>query len=411
MILLNEAVGQSDWRSLKSVYNSAFFCSLGFFFAGFILPIIAYGYMGASAVEVAFIFALLTLGSAIFSPIAGKIVKAGRRRSAIAAGAFTRAISYIGMAIGVWISNILLLTLNSLIWGMGAAFYWVGSDAEISERVYQHNRAEAFGRREAMTSRGSVIGAFVGFSLLGYVDISAPFIFFAVMNAIGGFVVLGKYPPFRSESATSVPLKMENILAFGIAALVIAAAIDAFGMSLLSPFIELLIIYRMDTGFDFDSIIVIATIYLPPGIISSVLSSRVGRYADKANKVTLVAAASFVGSMTNIMLVVAPNLLWIAAIFMIQNVVGIAGYFVLASVFGTAYEGHAEEGFGWFGGILGIARFSGPIIGGLLWEGIDPTAPFLLIAALELLLVPIYYIGMQRYQKLLIQKGLASEEE
>ena len=408
---MNEITGLSDWKSLKSVYNSAFFCSLGFFFAGFILPIIAYGYLAASAVEVAFIFALLTLGTALFSPVAGKIVKAGRRRIAIAAGAFARALAYIGMAVGVWLGSVELLTLNSLIWGMGAAFYWVGSDAEISERVYQHNRSEAFGRREAMTSRGSVIGAFAGFSLLMIVDISAPFIFFAIMNAVGGIIVLGKYPPFRSESNTGMQLKMENIIAFGIAALVIAAAIDAFGMSLLSPFVELLIIYRMDTGFSYDSIITVATIYLPPGIVSSILSSHVGRYADKANKVTLVAAASLVGSITNIMLVIAPNLWWIAIIFMIQNVVGAAGYFVLASVFGTAYEGHAEEGFGWFGGILGIARFSGPIIGGLLWEGIDPTAPFILIAALELLLVPIYYLGMRRYQNLLIQKGVISTEE
>jgi MFS family permease len=408
---MNEVTGLSDWKSLKSVYNSAFFCSLGFFFVGFILPIIAYGYLEASAVEVAFIFALLTLGTAIFSPIAGKIVKAGQRRSAIAAGALARAFSYIGMAFGVWLGSIALLTLNSLIWGMGAAFYWVGSDAEISERVYHHNRSEAFGRREAMTSRGSVIGAFVGFSLLMLVDLSAPFLFFSVMNAIGGFIVLGKYPPFRSEASTATPLKMGNILAFGIAALVIAAAIDAFGMSLLSPFVELLIIYRMDTGFSYDSIATVALIYLPPGIVSSVLSGYVGRYADKANKVTLVAAASLVGSITNIMLVIAPNLWWIAIIFMIQNVVGIAGYFVLASVFGTAYEGHAEEGFGWFSGILGLARFSGPIIGGLLWEGIDPTAPFILIAMMELLLVPIYYLGMQRYQNLLIQKGIVNPEE
>jgi MFS family permease len=403
---MNEITGLSDWEGLKSVYNSAFFCSLGFFFVSFIIPIVSYGYLSASAVEVAFIFALLTLGTAFFSPVAGKIVKAGRRRTAIAAGAIARAFSYIGMAIGIWVGSIELLTLNSLIWGMGAAFYWVGSDAEISERVYQHNRSEAFGRREAMTSRGSVIGAIVGFSLLGFIDISAPFIFFAIMNAIGGLIVLGKHPPFCSGKSTVLPLKMENILAFGIAALVVAAAIDAFGMSLLSPFVELLIIYRMDTGFSFDSIMTVALIYLPPGIVSSILSSHVGRYADKANKVTLVAAASSVGSITNIMLVIAPNLWWIAIIFMIQNVVGIAGYFVLASVFGTAYEGHAEEGFGWFSGILGLAKFSGPIIGGLLWEGIDPTAPFILIATMELLLVPIYYFGMQRYQNLLIEKSL-----
>ena len=59
----------SDWKALTSVYTSAFFCSLGFFVVSFLIPIIAYGYMDASAIEVALVFSLLTLGSAMFSPI------------------------------------------------------------------------------------------------------------------------------------------------------------------------------------------------------------------------------------------------------------------------------------------------------------------------------------------------------
>jgi len=134
----------SDWSSLKSVYNSAFVCSLGFFFVSFLLPIIAYDTMGASGTQVALIFALLTLGSAIFSPIVGKYAKAEKRRISIFIGSSIRGIAYLGMTGSIWFNSINFLILNSLLWGIGAAFYWVGMDAEISERVIRENRSAAF---------------------------------------------------------------------------------------------------------------------------------------------------------------------------------------------------------------------------------------------------------------------------
>ena len=118
----------SDWASLKSVYNSAFLCSLGFFMVSFLIPIVAYNTMGASATQVALVFSMLTLGTAVFSPVAGRIARRGRRREFILGGALVRAVAYLGMTVSIWLSDINLLILNSLVWGMGAAFYRVGSD-------------------------------------------------------------------------------------------------------------------------------------------------------------------------------------------------------------------------------------------------------------------------------------------
>ncbi len=93
--MLEDAPKTSDWRALKSVYDSAFFCSLGFFVIRFLIPIIAYVSMGASATEVALVFSLLTLGVAIFSLVAGRIAKRGRRRESIFFGATIRAVAYL----------------------------------------------------------------------------------------------------------------------------------------------------------------------------------------------------------------------------------------------------------------------------------------------------------------------------
>jgi len=407
--MIIDAPKRSNWKALTSVYNSAFFCSFGFFVVRFLIPIIAYESMGATATEVALVFSLLTLGIAIFSPIAGKIAKRGRRRSTIFVGTTVRAIAYIGMAISVMLNDKYILIINSLLWGLGAAFYRVGSDAEISERVLHENRAEAFGKREASNGKGSVIGAILGFTIL----LSFPeaglvlvFLFFAVMNIIGGIVVIVKRPPLEKISDNIRPIGAKSIIGLGIATLIIAAAIDTFITALMSPFVELFIIDQFTSD-----LTLIALIYLPGGIISGVFGSHLGRFADHKNKVVIVSAAVIIGAISTLALVFMPfilswpfNLISIAILFSIGSVAGIMAYTVMSSVFGTAYEGRASEGFGMFEAAMGFSRFTAPLVGGFLWDFLDPSAPFLLVGLSGFILVPIYVYGMKQYEQTRIEQ-------
>ena len=402
--MIEDGLRGSNWKALTSIYNSAFFCSFGFFVVRFLIPIIAYGSMGATATEVALVFSLLTLGVAIFSPVAGKFAKRGRRRSSIFVGTTVRAIAYIGMGISVIFNDKYILIINSLLWGLGAAFYKVGSDAEISERVLHKNRAEAFGKREASNGKGSVIGAFLGFTIL----LSFPesglilvFLFYAVMNLIGGSIVIVRRPPLEIVSDTIKAAGAKSIIGLGIAALVIAAAIDTFITSLLSPFVELYIIDQFTSDLS-----LIALIYLPGGIISGVFGSHLGRFADHKNKVVIVSAAVAIGAISTLALVFMPlilpwpfNLASIAILFSIGSVTGIMAYTVMSSVFGAVYEGRASEGFGLFEAAMGFSRFTAPLVGGLLWDFLNPTTPFLLVGLSGFILIPIYVYGMRQYER------------
>jgi MFS family permease len=406
--MLEDANSTSDWRSLKSVYDSAFFCSLGFFIVRFLIPIIAYSYMGASATEVALVFSLLTLGSAVFSPVAGKFAKRGRRRESILLGATVRALAYIGMASAIWFNSVLLLILNSLVWGMGAAFYLVGSDAEISERVLTENRAEAFGRRAAANGRGSVIGAFIGFTILFSFEGNAipVFIFYAATNIIGGIVVIWKRPPLEKLREVSTEVLVKSAIGIGLAALVIAAAIDTFITALLSPFVELYILEVFTTDIQ-----LVALVYLPGGILAGALGGYMGRFADHASKIGIVSGAVIVGAVSTLGLVFIPafvtppyDLLLVAGLFATSSLTAILAYTVMSSVFGTAYAGRASEGFGLFESVMGFSRFLAPLVGGILWDFLNPTAPFILVGLSGFILVPIYAYGMKNYEQAIQQQ-------
>lgn len=399
----------SDWKALKSVYDSAFFCSLGFFIVRFLIPIIAYTYMGASATEVALVFSLLTLGSAVFSPVAGRFAKRGRRRESIFLGASVRAVAYIGMASAIWFNSIMMLILNSLLWGLGAAFYQVGSDAEISERVLTENRSEAFGRRAASNGRGSVIGAFIGFTILfSFNGNPIPvFLFYAVTNIIGGLVVIRKRPPLEKLRETSREILVKSAIGVGIAALVLAAAIDTFITALLSPFVELYILEVFTTDIQ-----LVAMVYLPGGILAGALGGYMGRFADHASKIGIVSGAVIVGAVSTLGLVFIPafvappyDLVIVAGLFAISSVTAILAYTVMSAVFGTAYEGRASEGFGLFESVMGFSRFSAPLVGGILWDFLNPTAPFILVGLSGFVLVPIYAYGMRKYEQAIQQQS------
>ncbi len=400
---MEEITEKSDWASLKSVYNSAFLCSLGFFFVAFLIPIVAYdpNILGATGFQVALIFALLTLGSAGFSPIAGRITKHGRRRESMLFGASVRGMSYIGMAFAISIRSIDFLILNSLIWGMGAAFYHVGSDAEISERVIRENRSEAFGKRSAANGRGQVLGTFIGFSIYFMFDLYIAFFFYAAMNVLGGLVVISdRRPPIPTRER--IFAAANSTLGKSILALVFAAAIDAFVLALLSPFVELYIFESFTTELE-----LVALLYLPGGIITAFLGGYIGKVADRSNQVAIVAGSALVVSASTITLAFLPTLtegIWygmyfVAPLFTLQIVAGTAAYTVMTSVLGTAYEGRAGEGFGRFEAAMGFARFSGPLAGGLFWDILGPMTPFIFVGLVELLLIPAYYIGMKHYQK------------
>jgi len=409
--MVDDVSQSSDWRALSSVYNSAFFCSLGFFVVSFLIPIIAYGSMGASATEVALIFSMLTLGIAIFSPVVGKIAKRGRRRKSIFIGTVIRALAYTGIAISVILGNKYILILNSLIWGLGAAFYRVGSDAEISERVLQENRAEAFGKREAANGKGSVIGAFIGFTILiSFPDtgIVIVFLLYAVTNLLGGIIVIKDRPPLESISEKVDSLNAKSFISLGIAALVLAAAIDTFISALLSPFVELYIIEKFTTD-----LALIALIYLPGGIISGMFGGYLGKFADHRNKVVIVSAAVFIGAISTLAIVFMPailpwpyNLFSIAILFSIGSVTGIMAYTVMSSIFGTAYQGRASEGFGMFEAAMGFSRFAAPLVGGVLWDYFDPSAPFILVGLSGFILVPVYVYGMKQYERAKLEQTL-----
>ncbi|MFW9869903.1 MAG: hypothetical protein ACFFEL_09775, partial [Candidatus Thorarchaeota archaeon] len=128
-------------------------------------------------------------------------------------------------------------------------------------------------------------------------------------------------------------------------------------------------------------------------------------------KVGIVSAAVIVGAMSTLGLIVIPTLIQppydliiVGILFAIGSITSITAYTVMSSVFGTAYEGRASEGFGFFEAVMGFSRFLAPLVGGVLWDYLDPTAPFILVGLSGFILVPIYAYGMRKFERIISEQ-------
>ena len=142
-----------------------------------------------------------------------------------------------------------------------------------------------------------------------------------------------------------------------------------------------------------------------------IIARYLERCADHASKIGIVSGAVIIGAMSTLGLVFIPtyitppyDLLLVAGLFATSSVTAILAYTVMSSVFGTAYEGGASEGFGLFESVMGFSRFSAPLVGGILWDFLTPSAPFILVGFSGFILVPIYAYGMKKYEQAIQQQ-------
>ena len=146
---------------LKTLQTSIFFAAQPFFIMDLLLPI--YGKdMGANAVEIGLIFSAFSIMTILMRPLVGWALDRFGRRPFFVAGMLAYALTMVAFA------------FSEQVWGMVAARFLQGAasacavlsaNAIIADVTNEGNRARAFGGLAQASSRGSIMGAFIAFTL------------------------------------------------------------------------------------------------------------------------------------------------------------------------------------------------------------------------------------------------------
>ena len=176
------------------LYTPIVLASLGLTFLAFGLPIYARA-LNASALEIGGLYSVFMLATLILRPVSGWAQDRFGRKAHLIAGLAGYALA---MGLFAIAGNLAGLYLARLVNGIAAAFTWTASSTIVADLATSGERGKAMGAVNMMSTRGQIIGALAGFTLMNMLPPGqgwqAVFSGFALMAALGAWLAWKNVP-------------------------------------------------------------------------------------------------------------------------------------------------------------------------------------------------------------------------
>jgi MFS family permease len=363
-------------QSLKTLQTSIFFVSQPFFILGLLLPIYGKG-VGANAFEIGLIFSALSVVTIIMRPIVGLALDKFGRRLFYVTGILGYALTMVGFAYSGSVWNFIGARLLQ---GTASAFAMLSASAIIADLTTENNRAQAFGKFAQASSRGSILGALIAFSLYNTPsfgestsDIDPQRILFLVFagSALIAFVIAASKLPETKQQKT-ISEQQPIIWSRPWLLLILVALVTAAAWAMTSPILILFLQEKLNARVD-----LIAWAFLPSGLIWATMPSKLGRLADRFGRKPLMVLGLVVSAFTMFVLPSITNIIWLAILWSLLALCFAAGdpaeQALAAELTGGDQHGRA---YGFYVMSSDIGAALGPLGGGWLYEVVSVSAPF-----------------------------------
>lgn len=408
MTPLNESERHTD--DFKPMIKIAILNSLGFFFLGFLVPVIAKENMDASAFIIGLIISSLVFGHIISSSFVGFLTDRTKSKSRLVfLGSIGRGISYFMIYFAIIGNSLIGLWIGEFILGFGAGFFWIPFDTIVSEKSNKDHRSYAFGKRDSANAIGQMLGGLFGFFILlvssFFTDdpaiLYSAIILFGIANFIGAFLFLRnvdesiKFETSDSISNSknntnkvqSLKEKMPTQKMVGLIVLFIVILLSSINANIWRPFINIYIIENVS-----ENVIVAMLIYLPAGIMATLLAPKLGAIMDRVNPTVGIIVTSLIGAFVTWLLINISIIPIFAIIVLIDITIAMAAGLLFRNIISRIYIEHRGKIMGINTFFASIGAIVGPILGGLLWDALGSTTPFIISIFVELMLIPLYLI-------------------
>ena len=364
--------------SLTVIFITVFIDLMGFGILVPILPTFASIELGISDFSIGIVIGIYSLTQFLFNPIMGKISDKIGRRPVILITLLITSASYLLFSFS---DSLMLLLLSRILAGLGGSNIGV-SMAYIADITSQEERSKGMGLIGAAFGLGFVFGPVIGGWLAHYGYIYAGFASaaFSAIAFVFAFFALPESHTKRDEKRKIIPKifdlkytrKILKIPTLGLLILLsflrVFSEANIYGTFALLTFKEYGLADR-DTGFLFG-IIGIMGAFMQGGMIRFLS----GKYSDKS----LIALGTLLMALGLAALPFGINFTGLVVIVMILGIgTGMLQPVLLGLV--TKYSPENQQGsvLGLNQSFLAMARVLGPIWGGLSFEILGYSAPFL----------------------------------
>jgi MFS family permease len=355
---------------LSTLGQAILLISLPFGILNFVLPV--YGqHAGADAVQIGLFFSAFSLMTVLLRPLVGAWLDRYGRRPVLLAGlaGYTATMFAFAWSGGVW-SIIVARTVQ----GAASAMTWLAANAIVADLAQAGDRGRAFGGVDQANNQGAIVGAFIGFAVLGFLDISQGWsVLFLGYGIVGILAVLLAWRALPETNPVQPGTVARPIVwSRPWVLLLMVTAVTGASFAMLSPILMIFLQQRLGVGVN-----QLAMAYLPAALVWAVLPSRLGSLADRCGRKPLMVLGLAVAAATSFLIPGLNTLGALAALWALQELCYAAGdpaeRALVADLTGGDQRGRA---YGIYTLAAGLGATVGPLAGGWLYEVAGPQAPF-----------------------------------
>jgi MFS family permease len=308
----------------------------------------------------------------LMRPVVGWALDRFGRRPFYISGMFGYALTMVAFA---YSDQIWAMVVARLLQGLASACAWLSASAIIADITGPENRAHYFGRLAQASSRGSIFGALIAFTLfnnsLNLNGWRLSFLIFAAGAMVAFLIALRG---LRETIPTKIQTRPSPIIwSRAWTLLMLVTLVTAGSWAMTSPILILFLQERLKTSVD-----VIAWAFLPSGIIWAVLPAHLGRLADRFGRKPLMILGLAISAIAMFLLPFLTSFIGLAILWSVLALCFAAGdpaeQALVADLTGGEQRGRA---YGLYVIASDIGAALGPLCGGWLYDTIDASAPFI----------------------------------
>jgi MFS transporter, DHA1 family, multidrug resistance protein len=357
-------------QTLPSLRQSIFLISLPFGILGFVLPV--YGKaIGAGALQIGLFFSIFFLMLVILRPLVGAGLDRFGRRPFFLAGLAGYALS---MAIFAFSGQVWHILLARTVQGIASALMWLAAQAMTADEATTEQRGRSFGRVAQSSMQGSILGTFIGFSLLVPLGIAGGWKL--LFSGYGLVAMLALLRAWRTVKETRRP-------AFQIVEqpirwtrpwilLLLVTMVTGAAWAMLEPVMMIFLQERLTTQVD-----ILALAMLPAALVWALLPARLGGLADRFGRKPLMVLGMAAAAVTSFLIPGLTSLAGMAGLWALQALCYAAGdpaeQALVADLTGGNQHGRA---YGLYSMAASLGAMVGPLAGGWLYDAVGQAAPF-----------------------------------
>jgi MFS family permease len=328
--------------------------------------------IGANAVQVGLFFSAFSAMSVLLRPLVGAALDRYGRQPFFLAGllGYTLTMSLFAMADSVWV-----VVLARLVQGAASACLWLAAQAIVADTAGEQERGRSFGSIAESSSRGGILGVFIGFWVLSSAGILAGWRPLFTGYAVVGLAALGmaalrlfetNKPGQRDAHRSPIRWTGPWIL------VLLGTAVTGASWAMLSPILMIFLQEKFTVEID-----QLALAFLPSGLVWAFLPSRLGRLADRFGRKPLMVLGMLVSACICLFIPAVGSLSVLALLWAVQALCTAAGDPAeQALVADLAGRPQRTQAFAIYIIAAGLRAVVGPLAGWWLYQAVDQAAPF-----------------------------------